>query len=111
MPKIQCNCVEMFDAALEYVENLETTWDATVFFRIERDGTNYAKTCNVRVVACVPVFEGAGRTKRVEKVGKWPSNSYKSVGALLYHLCHQVDQEIGSTLHKQLALPFEPAGV
>lgn len=96
----------MTESALEYIEQLEKTFDATVFVRIERDGTNYAKTANVRVVACVPVFEGAGRTRRVEKVGKWPSNDYKSWGALIYHLCHQVDQEIGSTLYKQAELAF-----
>lgn len=106
MPKVQCNCWEMTESALDYIEQLESTYDATVFVRIERDGTNYSKTANIRVVAQVPVFEGAGRTKRVEEVGKWPSHQYSSLGALVYHLCHLVDHEIGSTLHKQLELPW-----
>lgn len=93
-------------SALEYIRMLESTWKATVTVTITTDGSNYAQTCFVKVKAVVPSFVGNGRTYEVEKHERWPRGDYKTVGGLVYFLCHHIDHEIGTTLFKQQELPF-----
>lgn len=93
-------------SALQYIRMLESTWKATVTVEVITDGANYAQTCFVKVKATVPALVTPGKVYQVEKYDRWPRNDYKTVGGLVYYLCHQLDHEIGVNLYKQQELPF-----
>jgi hypothetical protein len=89
---------------------IESTHSATLVLRIWADGSLYAGSVAVEIVATTPTLIGPAQPLRLSLHSVWPSRKAKTLEGLLYGLLLEMDYRLSNTVYKQAALPgFPPA--
>lgn len=89
---------------------IESTHSATLVLNVFAEGSLFAGSVAVEVVATCPVLIGPAQPLRLRIYSVWPSAKSRSFEGLVYRLLLEMDNKLSKEAYKQATLPgFPPA--
>ena len=90
------------------IRAIENTHSATLVLQLKADGSLFAGSVSVEVVATTPRLTGPGLPQRLSLWSVWPSRKAKTMEGLIYQMLLRMDHRLSNEVYKQATLPGLP---